>query len=359
MILTRSDFIKRYTQEIRNKVGNFDLKIQTSAILHNFFKVKGYEFFFTPNLIQIKKGKSLDKTPDFQAHKVGKADIIGEIKQGLPNPLLDNYDKKVGKDLIQLESYSEDLVGISTPHDVFFSSPSWCNEAISYYVDKISQNALLKDRVIVLKYHWTKGTSHNELTISKVYGDFTDSDINQEFRYKDYRVGEDDLAQIQGYYKILYTEEEYNGTPVEYIMLVLWHNIFPELIKTAEFDRTMERIKIGQNTLRFKLDEIMEIIDKIYTLKTSAIGSTKQFSQDMIIDAMEGFVQLKRAQKLNDSKINPEYIVTHSKIVSNREDFITDLIMELHKVEFDKKAEIEYQKQLNKDLNEVSSNKDI
>ncbi|MBI3051698.1 hypothetical protein HYY74_04550 [Candidatus Woesearchaeota archaeon] len=354
MKLSKEEIIKKYIQDLRNRVGNFDLKVQTSAILNNFFRVKGYDFYFGPRLAQQDNGRPI-KTPDFQAHKEQKNDIIGEIKQGLPNPNSENYDKKVAKNLEQLESYNGNLVGISTPHDVFFSAPSWCNEAIAYFIKEISANSALKNKVIVLKYGWLRGNNHSQLSISKIYGNFSDSDINQEFLYKDYLVGEGDLEQIQGYYKILYTEEQYNDTPIEYIMLVLWHNVFPELIKTAEFDKTMERIKVGKNSLRFKVEEILEIIDKMYTLKTASNQTGKQFSKEMVVDALESFVKINKAQKLNDSGTNPEFVITHSKISSSKDDLITYLIKELRMEEFEKKAEIEYQKQLHKNLEEINS----
>lgn len=358
MTISKQEIIEEYVKEIRNKVGNFDLKVQTSVLLFNFFKSKEYDFYFTPKIKkQQDNSEVIAKTPDFLIRKEGKADIIGEIKEHLPNPKGENYDKKANNDLEQLKEYTEELVGISTPHDVFFSSPSWCNEAIAYYIQKIDKNPDLKGKIIVLKYHWMKGNSHSKLSVSKVYGDFKDNDINQHFMYgKELQVGEGDLNQIQGYYKILYTEEEYNETPVEYIMLVLWHNVFPELIKTADFNSTIERIKKGENSLEFHFDEIMDIIDKLYTLKKSETEIIPQFTKEMIKDALKSFSKIGKVQELDASGSNPKYRVTHSKIFHQKMDLLDYLIRELHKDDFEKKAEIELNKRLNKNLSSSLNN---
>lgn len=367
MKTSEAELIKNYIQDRRNKVGNFDLKVQTSTVLFNFFKTKGYSFYFTPKL-NLKNGhNSLSKNPDFHAQKSGKNDVLGEIKQSLSAPVNSEnrseispeelerqkeiYDKILSKDLRQLEEYNQEFVGISTPHDVFLSAPSWCNEAIAHYISKIDVQTTLKNKVIVLKYHWMKGDSHNKLVIQKVYGNFSDSDINKEFQFKDYVVGEGDLTQIQGYYKIFYTEEEYNETPVEYLMLILWHNIIPELIESADYKQTVERLRKGENTLEFSLDELMEIIDELYTLKNSNSNTVKQFSRDMIMDAMNAFHKMGKAQKLDDSKTNPRYRITHTKLA--KIDLLDFLISELNKEEFEERAKIELRKMTNKDLTQI------
>lgn len=352
MMKTKSDLIEGYVKEIRNSVTNFEWKVQTSLLLHNFFKSKSYEFYFASDLKTKNNSKCITKTPDFYIHKDSQIDIIGEIKQSLPNPNGDVYNRKINKDLKQIEEYQQEMVGISTPHDVFLAAPTICNEAISNYVQEIEKNVNLKNKVIIIKYSWMIGGSHSRLTISKIYGNFNDPEVNKEFNFKDYQVGEDDFGELQGYYKILYTEESYNETPLEYVMAILWHNVLPELIKSSDVEKTIERIKKGENTFEFTINEIMKIFDEIYTLKRSAIKQTTQFNKKMIIEALEGFVKLQKAQKLDDSKENPKYRITHSKI-SKKSDFVEYLIRELHNEEFDKKADIELNKINNQDLTKM------
>ena len=70
-MITQNDLIDRYVKEVRNKVTNFDWKVQTSALLFNFFKSKGYQFLFIPTL-EVKGSKKSLKTPDFLARKKEK-----------------------------------------------------------------------------------------------------------------------------------------------------------------------------------------------------------------------------------------------------------------------------------------------
>ena len=97
MKLSKDDLIEGYVKQVRNKVGNFDCKVQTSALLFNFFKNKGYKFSFCPKISPKNKSIGDFKTPDFHAHKDDHLDIIGEIKQSLPSIEGSDYEKKVSK----------------------------------------------------------------------------------------------------------------------------------------------------------------------------------------------------------------------------------------------------------------------
>lgn len=133
-------------------------------------------------------------------------------------------------------------------------------------------------------------------------------------------------------------------------MMVIWHNILPELIKSSNYDNTIERIRKGENTLEFEIDEIKVILDKIYVLKSSETTQFPQFSKQIILKAMEGFEKINKAKKINEDKENPRYRVTHSRISKEKKDLIEYLIRELNKEEFEKKAETEYNRLTNQDL---------
>jgi hypothetical protein len=240
---------------------------------------------------------------------------------------------------------------IATPHDVFFSTPAWCNEAIPKYIEEIEKVPELKEKIVILKYYWMKGDNHNRLSIAKIYGSFSDSDLDSEFKFKEYQSGEGDLEKIQGGYKIIYTEEELNETPIEYIMMILWHNVFPELINSATFDKTLERIKKEKITWVY-IDEIIEVLNKLYVLKSSENITWSQVNRQMIIEAMKGFEKIQKAQRLDDSPANPKYRIIHSKISTHKSGLIDYLIKELNKEEFTKEANKEYQKTVNKTLTE-------
>lgn len=352
MTLSKSELIDNYVKDIRNKVMNFDLKVQTSLLLFNFFKSKSYDFYFIPKL-KHPTNNDLVKSPDFYASRTGRVDILGEIKQSLPNPLGDNYEKKSGKDIEQVKAYKEgSFVKISTPRDVFFAAPDSCNEAIEHYINKIESDPKLKDNVVILRYYFSSGASHNRLTIRKAYGKFSDEDIEAELRHKNYQVGDGDLAQIQGYYKILYTEEKDNGTevPIEYVMMVIWHNIIPELIKTSDFNKTIERIRMGENTLEFSISQLKEILDNMYTLRTSSNTITEQFSKKLLIEAMKAFEKLNKAKAIEGDLSDPKYRIVFGKIADRKRDLLDFIIRELNKEEFQKRAEVEYKKLTNQNL---------
>ncbi len=350
MTLSKEELIEKYVRDRLAKVKNFEWKVQASIILLKFFNEKGYNFYFCPKIVPVEKQSNF-KTPDFHAKKLTKEDIIGEIKQSLPDPKNGNYEKKVQKDISQLESYNKNLISISTPHDVFFSAPGWCNEAIAYYIKNISDNANLKDKIIVLRYDTISGGNFHKIGIEKIYGNFNDGELNSELEYnRRYESGEGDLEKTQGGYKIYYTEEELNETPLEYIMLVLWHNVIPELINSAQIDKVIERIQKGENTLEFEIDELMEILNKIYVLKGSEEKISSQFSKEMIEKSMTCFEKIGRAEKISNPNQKTKYRIRHQRIAPQKQGLIEYLIRELNKEDFEKRAEIEYTQSINKTL---------
>ena len=91
MTLSKFDLFDRYVEEKKNKVGNFDLKVQTSVLLYKFFTERDYSFYFCPKIKPVNQTKTNFKTPDFHGKKKDKLDLIGEIKQSLPDPKRENY----------------------------------------------------------------------------------------------------------------------------------------------------------------------------------------------------------------------------------------------------------------------------
>ncbi len=348
MSITKEDIFNELVKKRKNEVSNFDWKVQTSILLCKFFETKGYDFYFTPKLKSKEGGDEL--TPDFHAHKENKRDLLGEIKQSLSDPSGQDFDKIKEKDISQLKSYTQDLFKISTPHDVFFAAPQICDEAINKYIEKINSNAEIKDKIIVLKYYWSSGANHSRLSIDKIYGDFTDPDLNDPLKWKSYNMGEGDLEKIQGGYKILYTEEEINDTPIEYIMMIIWHNVLPELIKTSKLDKTLERIRMGENSFQFYVNDLKLVLGKFYTLKTSSDDSIEQFNKEMLLKSLKAFEKIGKAKCIEQNNNNPKYNVTFTKISKNRGELIDYLIRELNKEEFKKIAEIEHKRRVNKQI---------
>lgn len=347
MTIKKEEIFNELVKRRRSEVGNFDKKVQASILLHNLFESKGYNFYYTP---KIKCVNNIEITPDFHANQEGKLDIIGEIKQSLSNPHGEEFKKIKEKDISQIKNYSEELCEISTPHDVFFASPQFCEEAIIEYIKQIDADPILKGKIIVLKYYLSKGDNHSKFCLDKMYGEFNDLEINNLWNWGgSYSLGEGDLEKIQGGYKILYTEEEVNETPIEYIMMVLWHNVLPELIKTSSFDKTIQRIKFGENSFEFYINDLRDILSKLYTLKISSNVLVDQFNKEMLIKAFEGFEKIKKARCLEKDKSNPKYQITFDKILKKGE-LIEYLIIELNKEEFEKISDIEFNKQNNKSL---------
>src|SRR3989338_1036797 len=98
-MVKKEEIFEEYVKQRRNLVGNFDEKVQASALLFNFFKNKGYKFYFSPKIVPKNNKNNNFKRPDFHAHKNNFPDIIGEIKQSLPNPNENDYSKKSSRDI--------------------------------------------------------------------------------------------------------------------------------------------------------------------------------------------------------------------------------------------------------------------
>lgn len=347
-MITKEDIYSKLITKRKEKIDDFDTKVLTSILLKKFFEDKQYSFFFTPKIE--KKDKKIEKTPDYLIKKEGLNDIIGEIKQSLPNPEKDHFNAFLDKTIKQLKDYLGDLVNISDKHDVFIASNQRCNLAMGKLIEKFEQDPVFKDKIIILKYLWNAGTSYRSLILQKTYGKFTDSIIENELNNgKDYMMGETDLDKTQGGYKIFYTEEEFSA-PIEYVMTVLWFNVFPELANSSSKDSIIERIKQGSNTLNFNLDEIWNVLKKYYVLPSFPNKNLEQFNKKMLSNCMDAFLSMKKA-KIIDAKDprNPIYSITFTKFKTKQE-LIIHFIEELNREKFKKQAEIEYNKLTNKAL---------
>jgi hypothetical protein len=297
--ITKEEIIKKRKIEIDNYIRALKSLLCLRKLILE--KLSG-EFYFGSKL-NYKNPKGRDpQTPDYIV-KLTDSVWVGEIKKSLPNPEKfkseEEYIKKIieQKLMLQLKKYDEPFKEVeSDEHDIVLMVPSRDVEAVGIlkvkYLEKQPEDEKFKNNFAIIVYSIEPGANSTEFIIIKLdYGVIRNKDAFDALRmgYKK-MLGEikDDLAK----YKIY---EETDKTPIEYVMTLLWTDIFPEIIEKGNVEKIIEWRNKKEHIFEVKLDKLIEYLHKMYTLPSLNENDKRQFSTKLITDAMKMFskIQLK------------------------------------------------------------------
>ncbi len=256
------------------------------------------EFYFGSKL-NYKNKQGDPQTPDFIT-KLSNTAWIGELKRSLPEPKNftseEEYVEKIVEKLIeQLQKYDESFKELdSYQHDIILMTPSLATDAIGVlkfkYLEKENVNNLFKHNFALLLYTLESGANNTEFIYIKLdYGTITDKKATDILKVGYKKVlGElkEDLAKFKIY-------EESKQTPFEYVMVLLWTQIFPEIIKKSRVEKIIEWKDRKEHIFEVKLDELIEYLHKMYTLPSLSATDKKQFTTKIIQKAMTMFSKVK------------------------------------------------------------------
>lgn len=287
--------------ERRIEISNYIKALKSVLCLRKLVseKLRG-DFYFGSKLTYKEPGGRDPQTPDFIV-KLTDSIWVGEIKKALPDPTNfsseENYIRTViENDIIaQLKKYDESFKEIDK-HDLILLTPSRDVEAIGILKIKyLEKKASINERIFennfaLLLYYIEPGANNNEFIIIKLdHGTFANKGARDILRigYKK-MVSEikDDLAKFKVY-------EETDKTPIEYIMVLLWTEIFPEIIGKGDVEKIIEWRNKKEHIFEVKMDSLIEYLHRMYTLPSLNENDKKQFSTKLVIDAMNKFSAVK------------------------------------------------------------------
>lgn len=317
---------KRY-----NKVCDFKKKVEATVFIYHKLKELNY------NTFSFGKKLSNGGTPDLFAKK-GNFILIGDLKENLPkiNSLEQNDEdnKKYEKIYQQLKKYLDEKFENNLKQDVFLlSNGFYINEGKKYLMKNFIENDEdLKESFSFLSYNNVSGSSHQNLNIKKDLGIFKDDDLEQQFEYgSTWDIGENQLKELQGRYKI-YQTEDITSIPIEYIMFILRAFIFPELADVTNIKSIFLIKKDNKIEINLNIDEIYKIIKRIYLLEYEE-NKGEQIKKKLLVEAIDKFKKLKVIEEINSKN----YL--NLNIESSAIDLIKYYVENINFEEFEKQAE--------------------
>jgi len=285
--------------EKRIEISNYIKALKSLLCLRKLVTEKLTGNFYFGSKLTYKEPKGRDpQTPDFIV-KLTDSVWVGEIKRALPDPNKfdseDAYIKKVVEEKIisQLKKYDESFSELEPEEqNIILMAPSRDVEAVGVlkikYLERKETNneKVFENNFALLLYYIEPGANNNEFIIIKLdYGSLTNGDARDILRigYKK-MVSEikDDLAKFKVY-------EETDKTPIEYVMVLLWTEIFPEIIGKSNVEKIIEWRDKKEHIFEVKLDHLVEYLHRMYTLPSLNENDRKQFSTKLVIDAMNRF----------------------------------------------------------------------
>lgn len=291
---------ERKKQVIANRKAEVDNYINSlKAILSlrlEIIKNTG-DFFFGGNLHYVDMETSA-QTPDIVA-RVNTEYIIGEVKKSLRNP--DNlpndeeYLQYVKKDIFgQLQKYDHEFVELEgKKHDLILLVPYRDIKAVGIiklkYLEplEISGSKLFRNNFGLLTYSIEHGANTQFIIIKLETGFLSDKKIFEELRIGSKNTLSD-IKKDLGRYKIY---QESDKTPIEYVMVLLWTTIFPEIVHKNSIEKMIEWRDEEAHEFEVTHETIMSYLHKLYTMPAFTCEK-KQFNSKIISKSMEHFSRI-------------------------------------------------------------------
>ncbi|MGA9080746.1 MAG: hypothetical protein WB581_11035 [Halobacteriota archaeon] len=257
------------------------------------------EYYFGQPMHYVANGRNII-TPDMFV-QLPDSVWVGEIKRSLRNPKAYGTNEEYVKSEIeerlvneQLKKYDKPLEELSRDHhDLVLFIPRDNYSAfrlhIKYFQAKQSENQQVFENIFaLLSFGIDHGANNNIefISIALEHGAFSNSEAVKKLE-EIYTKRSDELADEIAQFKIY---EEANNAPVEYIMSILWSEVFPEIIKKNSIQKIKEFKRDKRNVIQVSLNQLVEYFDH-FTLPCIEGADRKQVTRSQLRTAMELFEQ--------------------------------------------------------------------
>ncbi|MEK6910524.1 MAG: hypothetical protein AABW82_02015 [Nanoarchaeota archaeon] len=282
------------------EISNYITALKSLLCFRRFVMEKANgTFYFGANLNLKESNKTL--TPDILV-KLPNGFWVGEIKKSLCKPENFPKNKDYIKDYIesriinQLKSYDNSFKEIdSIEHDLILMLPKRDIEAVGYlkvkYLEKKEKEGIkmFNNKFALITYSITNGAQTEFIMLDLEKGELSDSSITELLKIG-YKKMSSELKEDLGKFKIY---EEADKTPIEYIMVLMWTEIFPELINKGDIEKIIEWKDKKEHVFEVKLSDLVKYLKDMYTLPSFNSNDRLQFNKTLIMDAMKGFQKIK------------------------------------------------------------------
>ena len=299
-------------------------------------KLEG-KFYFGSNLNYTNQNGRQTQTPDAIIQYSDNV-WVGEVKKSLRGRngrTEEEYLKEyIEGDLIEhLKKYDEPFKELKVEqHDLFLFAPARDTDAIGYLTVKYLEEKekggvkVFENNFALITYSIENGANTTQFIILNLkHGSIKDNSALTLLRMG-YRMMLGELDPDRGRYKVY---EESDKTPIEYVMLILWTEIFPDLIEKSMFEKIIEWKEEKGHYLEINQDTLVRHLQELYTLPFFNGNDHKQFRTQLIAEAMELFSKFEyknertggkepRVQKIQkDGDVS--YKIVYSKLTQKDE----------------------------------------
>lgn len=342
---------KELPKRRRNIVSDYRKAVLASITLKKHIEDEWsleYDFYLGGAELQ-KENKDSNLTPDLFLEDISgnEIDLVGDIKRSLPSNLPEREEEtpvdewqtseevrsyletRWSKITDQLKRYDSEFVNCTNPHDIFFLFKNDYSREFNAWLsnlDYASQNGVdsnlnysVRNNLVGLAYHEEFGSDVKTLRISKE-GSFSNGRLNSFFENSECEIKYNKCPELIGGEQIAVVDEAHQAPP-EYIMLILWLNIFDEINRNVYNEDLLERVrkyeKNDKVVINADLDSIINYLDKyyvvdVYDTREGAMGQSEQFNRNLVKRAMRKFekidlVEVQRVRKGENPKYEIEY----------------------------------------------------
>ncbi|QQG40147.1 MAG: hypothetical protein HYS81_01925 [Candidatus Aenigmatarchaeota archaeon] len=298
----------------------------------------GYDLYFGARLVYDKDKPAV--TPDLFLKGTSSNDIVGDIKRSLPSNFPNSLESKNymewargegGKGFVmqmldvsltqKLKKYDSEFLNCTNPHDILFILHERAQR--TYMLWKRHLPYIPRNNLVGLQYHVSRGSSVKTLNIGILDGQFSDQGLGEFFRDNPIAWHFNEESQLIGEYKIAVVDEGHQP-PKEYVMLILWQNIFDEILRNKYSESLLDRVKILEQGLNpvivVDLDTIIEYLSKYYILPyydtaDNSQDTRRQFTRSLVKDAMNSFTEIDITDVTKvDGGTNPAYKIVYQPL---------------------------------------------
>ncbi len=292
---------KEYIKKIREQVDSYERTIQAIIAFDSAVRwddaQRDYlsDSYFLPGRRLSRSPNGLDNTvtPDVVVQLSNDYGIVAEVKitASTKQDFLKAYE--------QIGHYDADLVGWKTAnerislHDLsLLVDDLKKNTAKGYFVGRTFQKNFILIACALIS------EAHDYFKIEKYYGSFSNPNIERKLGGDPVGIPLDKIVEEMSRAKFYDAEP-----PVEHTMIVLWMNIFNELMEEKKGKKTGKNILVNTG-------EATEKLEKAYSFPRADDRQPKVPREAWIRQALDAFVEIGYASK--DSKDRDIYNVKYS-----------------------------------------------
>jgi hypothetical protein len=282
------EMLSNYMRKKKAQINDYENALKAFLSLKKYFEERFSARVYFGGTLKSKTTPA--KTPDIIIEFPLTLDI-GEVKRSLKDKKETEdwaqYTEYIQKECMkQITEYKKITEENGTRGTFYLLLPHKLTKAVNTLRNKILQP---KENTVLLTYAIELTPNTEITTIQKEIGTVIESEVETELNTSGIQMRRGELANLIAKYKIY---EENHHTPFEYMLIILWEQIFPEALKLGTEEAILKREAEGDaNDYEVTLEELAAVL-KGYVLPKWNSADTNQFTLKMLKEVMTAYTKI-------------------------------------------------------------------